>query len=200
MLTLITITLAYLMGSVCSAIIVCKLFQLPDPRLEGSKNPGATNILRIAGGKYAAMVLLIDLLKGTIPVLISRYLGAEPLLLGCVGLAAVIGHIDPLFFSFKGGKGVATALGVLLGFNPELGCLVILTWLMVAFISRFSSLASIISLTSAPIYVIFFPNLSAGFLPLLIITILVLYQHRDNFSRLFKKTESKIDFKFKKGK
>lgn len=194
-LTLIFILSAYLVGSICSAVIVSQMFHLPDPRLEGSKNPGATNVLRLSGTKYAVIVLLVDMLKGTVPVLFAHLFGVSPFLLGFVALAAVLGHIYPLFFNFQGGKGVATALGALLGFNPLLGVLVVITWLVTAFISHFSSLASIIALGLAPIYILFFPGDRSAFLPVFIITVMVLYQHRENFTRLLNKTEPKINLK-----
>lgn len=189
------IILAYLTGSISSAVIVSKIFNLPDPRQEGSKNPGATNVLRLAGKKFAIIVLIVDMLKGTFPVLIGHIFGVSSFVLGWIGLAAVIGHIYPVFFNFEGGKGVATALGVLLGFQIWLGLLVVITWLITAFISRFSSLSSIVSLSLMPLFVLFFFPERSAFLPLLIITGLVLYQHQENFKRLWNKTEPKINLK-----
>lgn len=189
------ITVAYLVGSLSSAIIVCKLNNLPDPRTKGSKNPGATNVLRLAGKKYAAIVLVTDMLKGLLPVLLAQWIGSNPTTLGFTCLAAVIGHIYPVFFQFKGGKGVATALGAFLGLHFMMGVVIIATWLTVANFSRYSSLASILAITFAPFYSLFvFGNMDA-FLPLAIITIFVLYQHRDNISRLMVGEEPKISFK-----
>jgi glycerol-3-phosphate acyltransferase PlsY len=192
---LMGILIAYLVGSICSAVIVSKLCHLPDPRLEGSKNPGATNVLRLSGKKYAVIVLLVDMLKGTLPVLLAHLFGVSPLILGFICLAAVLGHIYPVFFNFEGGKGVATALGALLGFNPLLGVCVLATWLLTAFISHFSSLASIVAISLAPVYVLFFSGQAEACLPLLILTGIVLYQHRENFARLRNKTEPKINLK-----
>lgn len=196
-LSLVTITLGYLIGSVCSAVIVCQLFGLKDPRSEGSKNPGATNVLRLAGKKYAALVLLADMLKGTLPVLLAKALGASPLALGLTCLAAVIGHIYPLFFGFKGGKGVATALGTFFGLNFIYGTSILIVWVLVAKWGRFSSLASIISLSLAPFIVLIFQPLFAIFWPLALMTLCILYQHHENINRLLNGLEPKIGFKSK---
>src|SRR5688572_5024295 len=123
--TVIAIVVAYLIGSLSSAIIVCKLMRLPDPRSEGSNNPGATNVLRIGGKKAAAITLAGDMLKGVIPVLAAKWCGIHPLGVGLVMLAAFAGHLYPIFFRFQGGKGVATLLGCLLALNGELGLAVI---------------------------------------------------------------------------
>ncbi len=185
---------AYLVGSICSAVIVCRLFDLPDPRTAGSRNPGATNVLRLAGKQYAIMVLLGDMLKGLLPVLLGKMLGAGPVMLGFVCLAAVLGHIYPIFFGFKGGKGVATAIGALLGLHFILGVVVIATWLLVANFSRYSSLASIISIILAPFYSLFAVRGLDPFLPIFFITLVILYQHRENITRLMDGTEGKINF------
>jgi len=183
---------SYLIGSVCSAVIVCQLCHLPDPRTEGSKNPGATNVLRLSGKKYATIVLLADMLKGLLPVIIANSLGAGSGLLGFMCLGAVLGHIYPVFFDFKGGKGVATALGALLGLNIVFGVLICLIWFLVAKISHYSSLAAIVALSLTPILVSFFSVSAGAFFPLLIMTCCVLYQHKDNFIRLQKGEEPKI--------
>ena len=193
LLVLFDLVGAYLIGSVCSAVIISRLFQLPDPRLEGSKNPGATNVLRLAGKKYAVMVLLADVLKGTLPVVLAFALGASAPVLGFSCLFAVLGHVYPVFFDFKGGKGVATALGALLGFDPLLGLSVLTTWLLIAFVSRYSSLASIIAVGLAPFYAFICVGSRPAFWPLLVMAGVVLYQHRENFTRLFNGLEPKID-------
>lgn len=186
---------AYLLGSVCSAVIVARIFNLPNPQTQGSKNPGATNILRISGKKYAMMVLVLDALKGLIPVLIAKTLGFSGATLGFVGFFAVLGHIYPIFFDFKGGKGVATALGVFLGLNVVLLFFVLLTWTIIAYISKYSSLASIIAISLSPMFTFGIdPRL---FLPLAMMALLIVYMHRDNINRLRDQTESKIDI-FKK--
>lgn len=189
------VILAYLMGSICSAVIVCKSCSLPDPREEGSQNPGATNVLRLAGKQYAALVMIADLLKGTIPVLIAKALGASPTVIGFTALAAVLGHVYPAFFHFKGGKGVATAIGALLGIQFLLGVMVAITWLLVAKFSRYSSLASIVSLCLAPFYSLLLIRNLDIFPPIFIITLLILYKHRENITRLIDKKEHKIKMK-----
>ncbi|MDI9819574.1 MULTISPECIES: glycerol-3-phosphate 1-O-acyltransferase PlsY [unclassified Legionella] len=195
LLFIFLVTLGYLAGSICSAVVVSKIFSLPDPRLNGSNNPGATNILRLAGKKYAAIVLITDMLKGLFPVLLAKLLGADPITLGFTCWAAVMGHMYPVFFGFRGGKGVATAIGVLLGLHFILGVCVIATWLLVANFSRYSSLASITALVMAPVYVLFTPNGLLSFPPLLFIALFILYKHRDNISRLIDGEEHKIQFK-----
>ncbi|RUQ90812.1 glycerol-3-phosphate 1-O-acyltransferase [Legionella septentrionalis] len=196
-LFVLMVSIGYLLGSVCSAVIVSKIFNLPDPRIQGSQNPGATNVLRLSGKKYALMVLLADILKGLLPVLLAKLLGAGIIVESFTGLAAVLGHMYPAFFHFKGGKGVATALGVLLALNLILGVLVIATWLLVANFARYSSLASIVSIVFAPFYSLFiFGNLNA-FPPLLLIALFVLYKHRNNITRLTDGTEPKINFRKK---
>ena len=199
MLTLILlalcVTIAYLLGSLCSAVIVSQLFNLPDPRSEGSKNPGATNVRRLAGKQYAAIVLLGDFLKGLLPVWIASFMHLSPFAQGLTGLAAVLGHIYPMFFDFKGGKGVATTLGVLLGFQPILGMFAMLTWALVAYFSRYASLASMVAVATAPVLSLLHITGKSASLPLLIIAVLVIYQHRQNITRLQEGKESKLDFK-----
>lgn len=191
---IIDVIVAYLVGSLSTAIIISRLFNLPDPRANGSKNPGATNMLRLAGKKYAAIVLIGDMLKGLLPLLLAHLLDSSPALLGFTCLAAVFGHMYPVFFDFKGGKGVATALGAFLGFHFVMGAVVIATWLLIANFSRYASLASIIAITFAPFYSLFVVGNLSAFLPLIFITIFVLYQHRDNISRLINGDEPKIKF------
>lgn len=183
---------AYVTGSLCSAVIVSRLCHLPDPRTQGSRNPGTTNVLRLAGKKYAAIVLLADLLKGLIPVLALKWSYFAPEYIGYVGLAAVLGHIYPIFFGFKGGKGVATALGVLLGISGWVGLLVLATWLLVAWLSRYSSLAGMMALGLSPIYVWFITLDLHWVIPVFLMVLLVLVQHQDNMQRLWRGQESKI--------
>lgn len=189
---LIDITVAYLMGSLSSAVIISRLFRLPDPRSNGSNNPGATNVLRLAGKKMAAAVLIADMLKGVLPVLLAKALQSNSTVLGFTCLAAVLGHIYPIFFEFKGGKGVATALGSFLGFQLIIGAVIIGTWLMIAKISRYSSLASIIALVFAPFYSVLVVGNSSTFLPFSLIAACVVYQHRQNITRLMDGVEPKI--------
>jgi len=197
MLTLLLIAFcvaaAYALGSLSSAVIVCRAAKLPDPRTEGSKNPGATNVLRLAGKKYAALVLVADFLKGLLPVWLAIILQLGPFGQALAGLAAVLGHIYPMFFDFKGGKGVATMLGVLLGLHPMFGVLAILTWITVAYFSRYSSLASLVAVTLSPFYALLAFHEQQAFFPLLALSLLVLYQHQDNMKRLLNGSESKID-------
>lgn len=193
-LFILCMVVAYLVGSICSAVIVCNLFDLPDPRTSGSKNPGATNVLRLAGKQYALVVLIGDMLKGLLPVLFAKLIGAGPITIAFTCLAAVLGHIYPVFFSFKGGKGVATAMGALLGFHFILGVVVIATWLLVANFSRYSSFASITAIILAPFYSLFAINGLDGFLAIFFLSLFILYQHKENISRLIDGTETKINF------
>lgn len=195
LLFLFNMVIGYLVGSISSAVIVCRLFDLPDPRTEGSQNPGATNVLRLAGKQYAAIVLLADMLKGLLPVLLAQLLGAGPIIVGFTCFAAVVGHMYPIFFNFKGGKGVATAMGALLGFHFLLGVMVIATWLLIANFTRYSSLASIISIVLAPFYSLFVIHSIIAFPPIMCIALFIVFQHRENIARLIDGTESKISFR-----
>ncbi len=189
MLIFFSMAFAYLLGSLSSAIIVCKLFRLPDPRTQGSGNPGATNVLRLGGKKLAGLVFVGDLLKGLIAVMVARFLVA-PDLWGWVGLCAVLGHMYPIFFKFKGGKGVATGAGVLLGISWLLGLIVIVIWVVVAKLFRYSSLAAIAAILIVPVGGFWLAKpmlLSLGF-----ICILILFRHKDNMKRLWAGTESKM--------
>lgn len=195
LLFVFVVGLGYLFGSVCSAVIVSRIFSLPDPRIAGSQNPGATNVLRLSGKKYAAIVLLADLLKGLFPVLLAKALGAGPITVSFTCLAAVMGHMYPIFFGFNGGKGVATAIGALLGFHFIVGVMVIVTWLLVANLTRYSSLASIISIVLAPLYSLLIIGRLDIFPPLFFIALFVLYKHRNNITRLIDGEEPKMQFK-----
>lgn len=195
LLFVFVVGLGYLSGSVCSAVIVSRIFSLPDPRIAGSQNPGATNVLRLSGKKYAAIVLLVDMLKGLFPVLLAKALDAGPVAISFTCLAAVLGHMYPIFFGFNGGKGVATAIGALLGFHFILGVLVIATWLLVANFFRYSSLASIVSIVLAPLYSLILIGRLDIFPPLFFIALFILYKHRNNITRLIDGEEPKIKFK-----
>lgn len=191
--TLILGIIAYLVGSLSSAIIVCKFLNLPDPRSAGSMNPGTTNVLRI-GGKIPALITLAgDMAKGFLPVFIGHLIGVSGFFLGLIALAAFLGHLFPIFFKFQGGKGVATALGTFLALSPFAGLLISLSWVLVAIISRYSSLSSIISATLAPILMLMFAD-KGYFIPTLVITIMLIYKHLSNIQRLKTGTESKINF------
>lgn len=190
-LLLLFVIIGYLFGSLSTAIIVCRLLHLPDPRGQGSGNPGATNVLRFGGKKVAILVLMGDLLKGLIPVLLAKWAGISPIGLAWVGLAATLGHVFPLFFGFKGGKGVATGGGVMFGLNWMLGTAIFMTWLLIAAISRYSSLAAIVAAISVPIYAYWLVPHKA-LLPLILITLLLLWRHYENFKRLLAGQEDKI--------
>ncbi|WP_341501911.1 glycerol-3-phosphate 1-O-acyltransferase PlsY [Gallaecimonas sp. GXIMD4217] len=185
--------LAYLLGSVSSAVIVCKLRGLPDPRRHGSGNPGATNVLRLGGKGAAATVLVFDVLKGTIPVWGSYFLGIEAIWLGIIAIAACLGHIFPIFFHFRGGKGVATAFGAMLPVGLSLGGLQILTWLSIVALTRYSSLAAIVTAGLSPLYTWFIKP--AYTIPSAMLATLIIIRHKDNLRRLWHHTEPKVKFR-----
>ena len=185
------IVIAYLLGSLSFALIASKLFKFPDPRTAGSNNPGATNVLRLSGKPAALFVIVGDILKGVIPVLIAKAVGITLFFQGFIALAAVLGHIFPLYTQFKGGKGVATTLGILLALNISLGLACVLTWVFVAFVFRYSSLASIVMALTMPAYAYAFhvPPLLPS---LFFMTAIILVCHRSNIKRLVLGQESKI--------
>ena len=193
MLVILMFVLAYLLGSISSAILVSRLFKLPDPRTNGSNNPGATNVYRLGGALPACLVLIFDILKGTIPVWGAYFLKLEPLELGLIAVAACLGHMYPFFFSFKGGKAVATAFGSLLPIGLSLGGLLIGTWLLIVAITRYSSLAALVAVTLAPLYTWWIKPLYT--LPVTFITLLIIIRHRTNIVRLFKGEEPKVGTK-----
>ncbi|MGE4576583.1 MAG: glycerol-3-phosphate 1-O-acyltransferase PlsY [Candidatus Pseudothioglobus sp.] len=183
---------SYLIGSISSAIIICKVAGLPDPRTQGSKNPGATNVLRFGGKKIAAFVLIFDGLKGAIPVITANYFGLSLFELTFILLFAFLGHVFPLFFGFKGGKGVATFLGGLIGINLLIGLTFAIIWLIVAKVLKFSSLAALIATILSPIYFyLITANLQAA-LVIGLIGLFIIYNHRANIKRLIKKEEDII--------
>ena len=206
--SLAAMLLAYLLGSLSFAVIVSAVMGLNDPRSYGSKNPGATNVLR-SGNKVAAVAtLLLDGLKGWLPVVLVKWFGADHGLgdgtVALVGLAAFLGHLFPVFFQFKGGKGVATAAGVLLGVSGFLGLATLLTWLIVAYFSRYSSLAALAAAVFAPFYYLLGDRVvwyvDKGILAMLItISILLVYRHRQNMTNLIKGTETKLGVSKKTG-
>jgi glycerol-3-phosphate acyltransferase PlsY len=192
-LAILLFVLAYLLGSISSAILVSRLFKLPDPRSSGSNNPGATNVYRLGGAFPACLVLVFDILKGTIPVWGAYFLDLTPLALGLVAVAACLGHMYPLFFSFKGGKAVATAFGSLLPIGLSLAGLLISTWIIVVAITRFSSLGALVTVSLAPLYTWLIKPLYT--LPVTFITVLIIFRHRTNIIRLFKGQEPKVGAK-----
>ena len=185
---------AYLAGSLSSAILVSKLFGLPDPRSNGSGNPGATNVLRLGGRQAAVLTLLGDMLKGLAPVLVAKYLGLPPPVLAGVALAAFLGHLYPVFFGFRGGKGVATFLGVLLGLSWWVGGGVVLTWLAMAAIARFSSLAALTAAFMAPLYLHWVGAPVEFLIVTVVMTTFLLWRHHGNIRKLLDGTESRISF------
>jgi glycerol-3-phosphate acyltransferase PlsY len=195
-MTITEITLivcAYLLGSVSTAIIVCRLMGLPDPRSQGSGNPGATNVLRVGGKKAAAIVLLGDMLKGLLPVVVAHLLHVSYLALALTGFAAFIGHLFPVFFGFKGGKGVATMLGVMFGFHWGVGLATALTWLIIAKVFKISSLSALIATLLAPFYVLLIMGSNK---PLIIttavMTLILFWRHRSNIQNLLSGKEGRI--------
>lgn len=192
---------AYLLGSVSFAIVVSKLFRLDDPRTFGSGNPGATNVLRTGNKKAAALTLLGDCVKGWIPVALAVQLD-ERLALGAAGIALIsvavfCGHLWPVFFRFKGGKGVATALGVLFGLNPLLGLATLITWIVIAYAFRYSSLAALVAAVFAPFYYTLLFGIDAIGLAVLIMSALLIWRHKKNIGNLLAGKESRIGKKSK---
>jgi len=183
---------AYLLGSVSSAIVIARLFGLKDPREVGSGNPGATNILRYGGKKAAILTLLGDVLKGAVPVLIAHALDADSVILALTMLAAFLGHVFPVFHGFKGGKGVATAFGALTAMNGWVGLALVGSWLLMAVITRYSSLSAITVSVLAPAYVWVFTRNPALILATGIMALFLLWRHRSNIQKLLAGTETKI--------
>ena len=189
---IVLIIFAYLSGSLSTAIIVSKLGGLPDPRTQGSGNPGATNMLRVGGKKAAALTLLGDMLKGLIPVALASALAAGDTTLALVGMAAFLGHLYPVFFGFRGGKGVATALGVLMGISWMGGLGALITWLFMAKVFRYSSLAALTAAVLAPLYMWLARPAPALLAMSLVMSALLLWRHRSNIRRLISGEEDKI--------
>lgn len=192
MLSIALVVLAYLLGSISSAVVVCRLMGLPDPRTQGSNNPGATNVLRIGGKRAAAITLLGDSLKGLIPMLSGHLLGGDAAVLAATGLAAFLGHLYPVFFGFRGGKGVATALGVQFGLWWPIGLAVAASWLFVAKVLKISSLAALVSMALAPVVVwLLWPEPVLVGMQLMI-SVLLFWRHRSNIQKLVSGREDQI--------
>lgn len=183
---------AYLLGSLSSAVIVCRVLGLADPRGVGSGNPGATNVLRFGGRKAAAATLAGDLVKGLVPVVAAKFLGVGPLALGLVGLAAFLGHLYPVFFGFQGGKGVATALGVWLGSDWRLGLALGLVWLAMATVVRISSVGALSAALLAPLLMAWLEGSPALTATTAAISLMLFWRHRSNLRKLLAGTERRI--------
>lgn len=183
---------AYLLGSISSAIIVCRIMGLPDPRSQGSNNPGATNVLRIGGKKAAAVTLLGDALKGFIPVLACHALGVSSLIFALTGMAAFLGHLYPVFFGFKGGKGVATAMGIQFGLHWMIGASVAGLWLFMAKVLNVSSLAALVSMSLAPLFVWIFRPAPELIIMQSAMSLILIWRHRSNIRNLLSGEEGKI--------
>lgn len=192
MTDILLILAAYLIGSVSSAIIVCKLMGLPDPRTEGSNNPGATNVLRIGGKKAAAITLFGDMIKGVLPLVAGHLLHVSVPVLALTGLAAFLGHLYPIFFHFKGGKGVATALGVQFGLWWPIGLTVGAIWLFMAKVVRISSLSALVSMALAPLVVWFYWPAWELLAMQVALSVILFWRHRSNIRQLLSGTEGKI--------
>lgn len=193
LLDLVWVLLAYLLGSFSSAIIVCRLMGLPDPRTEGSGNPGATNVLRIGGKKAATLTLLGDMLKGYVPVALAMWFGLTTDVVIAIGVAAFVGHLWPVFFAFQGGKGVATELGVLFGLHPVIGLVIAGVWLLIAKGLKISSLAALIAMALAPVMVWFWTQGELSWtLGVALMSVILMIRHKSNIQRLLSGKESTI--------
>lgn len=184
--------LAYLMGSVSTAIITCKLMGLPDPRTTGSNNPGATNVLRVGGKKAAAITLFGDMLKGLIPVLLGHALHLSYGWLFAVGFAAFLGHLYPIYYNFKGGKGVATAIGVYFGINFWAGLCIAAIWLFIAKVLKISSAAALVATLLAPVIFYLFTHSASLAWGMVLMTALIWWRHQSNIKNLLAGKEGKI--------
>jgi glycerol-3-phosphate acyltransferase PlsY len=184
------ILFAYLLGSISSAILLSKLMGFTDPRSEGSNNPGATNVLRIAGKKAAFFTLVGDCLKGLIPVLIARWLSDDSIVIALTGFSAFLGHCYPLFFGFKGGKGVATAIAVCVGYEWLIGFIIIAIWLLFAKVFKISSLAAIISFATLPALVYWQSGSWSTTAVFALMSAILIWRHKTNIQRLLSGTEA----------
>jgi len=203
--TFVLLALAgYVFGSLSFAVIVSRVMGLDDPRTYGSQNPGATNVLRSGNKKAALATLLFDALKGYFPVLLVKWygpaFGLDDEAVAVVAMAAFVGHLWPVFFRFQGGKGVATAAGILFAVEPVLGAMVMGTWLLVAFVTRYSSLAALMASVLSPGYYLFgndvlWQTSAAELLSVMVMSLLLLWRHKENIGRLLRGEESKIGAK-----
>jgi len=192
LITVLMIVIGYLAGSISTAILVCRAMGLPDPRSEGSRNPGATNVLRFGGKKAAAITLAGDFLKGLLPVLLARLAGLEDIGLALTALAAFLGHLYPVFFGFEGGKGVATAFGAILGLSWPVALAALVTWLFMAFVVRISSLSALTAAVLTPLLGWWFNLPLAYNAAILAMVVLLIWRHRSNIRNLLAGAEDKI--------
>ena len=184
---------SYLLGSISSAIIICKICNLPDPRTQGSGNPGATNVLRIGGKKVAAFVLIFDGLKGAIPVMLAHYFGLNMFELTIILLSAFLGHVFPIYYGFKGGKGVATYLGGLIGLSFFVGLTFSIIWLIVAKVMKVSSIAALTATLLSPIYFYFITTHDVrATMVIFLINLFIYFTHRENIRRIMNGKEGVI--------
>ncbi len=188
-LIVLLVVFAYLLGSIATAVIACNLMGLPDPRTEGSQNPGATNVMKIGGKKAALITLIGDLLKGLVPVLIGVALEADELTLSLIALAAFLGHLYPLFHGFKGGKGVATAFGVILGLSWPVGIVTLLTWLSVYYLFKLSSLAALVTALLTPVYFYIIDGSATYTVLAGLLAAMLILRHRSNIEKIIAGTE-----------
>jgi acyl phosphate:glycerol-3-phosphate acyltransferase len=194
-LYLILVGLAYLFGSISSAIILCRIAGYPDPRQQGSGNPGATNIFRLYGKKAAAITLAGDLLKGLLPLLIGRALQVPEVILASLGVAAFLGHLYPIFFQFEGGKGVATFIGILYGLAWPAGVAFMLVWVVIAATFRYSSLSALVATALSPALVFISVPSYAYLTATLLMAGFIFWRHQANIRKLLSGTERKIGSK-----
>jgi acyl phosphate:glycerol-3-phosphate acyltransferase len=196
MTMLLFVVVAYLLGSLSFAVIVSRAMRLPDPRSFGSGNPGATNVLRTGRKAAAVLTLLGDALKGWVAVVLARALapqfGLDDGVVLLCAMAVFVGHLFPVFFGFKGGKGVATALGVLVGLNPWLGLACLVTWLLIAGVFRISSLAALLTAVLAPVYAGLLMGWDSSAITVLVISLLLVYRHKSNLIKLVNGEEGRI--------
>ncbi|ALG67957.1 glycerol-3-phosphate 1-O-acyltransferase PlsY [Beggiatoa leptomitoformis] len=195
LIDILILIMAYLLGSFNSAVVISHVMGFTDPRTQGSGNPGATNVLRLGGTKAAIVTLLLDISKGVIAVGVALLLNLSTVSIALVGFTVFIGHLFPLFFHFKGGKGVATAFGVIVMFNSLAGLTTLATWLLVAVISRYSSLSALIAGTLAPLYLYLWHAPVAYWATDILISLLLIWRHRSNIHKLLNGQESKIGAK-----
>ena len=192
LLNIVLVIFAYLCGSVSSAVVICKIMRLDDPRFHGSNNPGTTNVLRLHGKKAAILTLAGDMLKGLFPLLLAHAFNAPELIIALSAIAAFCGHLFPVFFGFRGGKGVATLTGVLFGINWAFGLAFVLIWLAIAGLFRYSSLAGLVAAASAPFFAALLHPSPYYIASISCMTIILFWRHRSNIKNLIAGKEDKF--------